>query len=152
MLNSDRNVRKSIGQVVILSGVTMAEEAAGSGRVETTQPTLVQKKEELMVTPEFLTCAPALLPNLRTREEYQAVGNSMNSLSDILDLRQVPYGKTAQYRHFVQTAERQSLGDLKIGICEASALRSQLKQWVWMRSLKEKLQSNKRQEEGKLQI
>lgn len=61
----------------------------GSGGVGDLAVGLVQKKEELMMTSEFHTCAeaPVLLPDLRTREEYQAVGSNMSSVLDILVLR-----------------------------------------------------------------
>lgn len=61
----------------------------GSGRVGDLAIGLVQKKEELIMTSEFLTCAkaPVFLPDLRTREEYQAVDSNMSSVLDILALR-----------------------------------------------------------------
>lgn len=53
---------------------------AGSGRVGDLAIGLVQRKEGLMMNLEFLTCAetPVLLPELRTREEYQAVDSSVS--------------------------------------------------------------------------
>ena len=61
----------------------------GSGRVGDLAVGFVQKKVELMMPSECLTCAeaPVLLPYLRTREEYQAVGSNMSSVLDILALR-----------------------------------------------------------------
>lgn len=68
----------------------MAEEQqmTGSGRVETTQPTLVQKKEELVVTPEFLTCS-------KDRGRTPGSGQQHEFSFRYIGLGQLPYRKTA---------------------------------------------------------